>query len=185
MGDGLSERVDTALEVAELVYSGDQVGRAVAEMAGRISSRIADSHPVIMCVMMGGLIPTARLIAHFRFPYELDYLHATRYRGGVHGGDLEWLAHPRKELTGRTVLIVDDILDQGATLTAVAADCRDRGASEVLSAVLVVKRHNRRPEHVVADFAALEVEDRYVFGSGMDFLEHHRGLPGIYALDES
>lgn len=180
--DAELERARQALERAELVYSGLEVDRALADLAEALTAELADSHPLIISVLLGGLIPTARLIQHLRFPYQLDYLHATRYRGDVRGHELQWVAEPRTPLAGRTVLLVDDILDEGETLAQVIRWCQAQGAARVVSAVLLVKRHDRRRADVRADYAALEVDDRYVFGSGMDYREHHRGLPGIYAL---
>jgi len=80
------------------------------------------------------------------------------------------------------VLIVDDILDEGVTLRAVADYCRDAGAREVRVAVLVQKLHDRNQVGVRPDFKGLDVPDRYVFGCGMDYREYFRNLTAIYAL---
>ncbi len=113
---------------------------------------------------------------------EFDYLHATRYRGAIVGSGLAWLHRPSTPLEGRRVLIADDILDEGHTLKAVRNWCEDQGAADVRIAVLCVKNHDRRVEDIDADYIALEVPDRYVYGYGMDYHEQGRNLPGIYAL---
>jgi len=113
-----------------------------------------------------------------------DYLHATRYRGATTGGELTWKHRPATPLRGRRVLLVDDILDEGHTLAAVRDWCLAEGAAEVRIAALAVKRHDRCVEGICADHAGLDVPDRYVFGYGMDFQEHGRNLPAIYALKE-
>ena len=82
------------------------------------------------------------------------------------------------------MLIVDDILDEGHTLADVLAYCRDAGATQVYSAVLVEKQHARRAHTVTADFVGLSVQDRYVFGFGMDYKGHFRNLDGIYAVKD-
>ena len=86
-------------------------------------------------------------------------------------------------MKGRHVLITDDILDEGHTLTAIVDYCRKAGAAEVLSAGLVDKKHDRkaRPGQK-CDFTGLECEDRYIFGSGMDYKGYWRNAPGIYAV---
>jgi hypoxanthine phosphoribosyltransferase len=80
--------------------------------------------------------------------------------------------------------VIDDILDEGLTLQAILDDCRKQGASEVHSAVLVKKLHERNIG-TEADYVGLEVEDRYVFGFGMDYKEYLRNAPGIFAVKGS
>ena len=86
------------------------------------------------------------------------------------------------DLAGRTVLLVDDILDEGHTLKAVREDCLRRGAKRVLIASLCSKKHGRLVEGIASDFNGVELPDRYVFGYGMDYHEQGRNLPAIYAL---
>lgn len=167
---------------SELVHAPDEVQRALDRMAAAVTERLDGSDPVLVAVMTGGMIPAVWLSTRLAFPHQLDYAHATRYVGGTRGGDLRWRARPRLPLAGRRVLVVDDILDEGITLTAIAAYCREQGASQVLTAVLVRKRHDRAARGVGADFIGLEVPDRYVFGCGMDYHEYFRELAGIYAL---
>ena len=74
---------------------------------------------MIICVMIGGLVPLGNLLHRLDFPLEVDYVHATRYRGDITGGDIHWKVRPSTNLAGRTVLVVDDILDGGITLAAI------------------------------------------------------------------
>lgn len=168
---------------AELIYSLQQVEQALDTMAWEIRSRISGSNPIVLCVMKGGLASAGRLILCLDFPLRLDYLHATRYREETSGGELHWIKQPDEALEEQTVLIVDDIFDEGITLAAIADLCHQRGAKAVYSAVLVEKKIQRgtgfRP-----DFIALEVEDRYVFGYGMDYKGYLRNVPGIYAVTD-
>ena len=167
---------------SELLHDAAAVAAAYDRMAAAVTERLADREPVVLGMMLGGLIATAELAQRLAFPLRLDYLHATRYRGGTHGAELHWVARPAQALAGRSVLLVDDILDEGVTLAAVIEACQRQGAREVLSAVLVQKRHDRRLAGVSADFVGLEVPDRYVFGCGMDWHERFRNLPELRAL---
>lgn len=90
---------------------------------------------------------------------------------------------PMIEFRDRPVLIIDDILDEGHTLAAIIDYCREQGAASVQCAVLVDKQHERkaRPD-LKADYVGLEVEDRYIFGYGMDYQGYWRNAPGIYAV---
>jgi hypoxanthine phosphoribosyltransferase len=178
------DHIEDARMRAEVVHDAEAVEAAISEMGQEITRELADSEPVVLAVLLGGLIPTARLLEHLRFPYQLDYLHATRYRGTTEGGKLHWLVEARTSVAGRTVLVIDDILDEGVTLKAIQEHLEAAGAAKVYTAVLAVKDHGRRVAGVSVDFEGLVVPDRYVFGCGMDYMEYHRGLPEILALPQ-
>ena len=136
--------------------------------------------------MKGGMVFCGKLMERFSFPMELDYIHVSRYGTETFGAELQWMVTPGKSIQGRTVLVVDDILDEGQTLLEIIKACEGQGAEEVLSAVLVDKKHNRKYQPgFKADFTALEVEDRFVFGYGMDYKGYFRNVTGIYAIKES
>ncbi|MDD3519110.1 MAG: hypoxanthine-guanine phosphoribosyltransferase [Chromatiales bacterium] len=173
----------SVLAEADCLHDESAVQAALDRMAADITARLGDSNPLVLCVLTGGVVAAGHLLTRLHFPLQLDYLHATRYRGATRGGDeLHWLAHPRVALAGRSVLVVDDILDEGHTLAGILEHCREQGAREVLCAVLVEKLHDRRNPHATAEFIGLTVPDRYVFGYGMDYREYLRNAPGIYAV---
>lgn len=173
-----------AYEQADELCTPEQVNAAYDRMANAITEQLGDSDPIVICVMSGGLIPAGHLLTRLNFPLHVDYLHASRYRGETRGGELHWVTRPSLPLAGRTLLVVDDILDEGLTLKAIVAYLREQGAKAVYSAALVQKLHDRRDPAISADFIGLEVEDRYVFGCGMDYHGYYRNLPGIYAVQE-
>ena len=152
-------------------------------MATAISYELADSNPVILCVVVGGIVALGNLLPRLDFPLEVDYVHATRYNKGLEGSEMQWIAEPRTALAGRNVIVVDDILDGGITLQSVINYCQEKGASSVHSAVLVDKKGVRLPEGLPeADFCGLEVGDLYVFGYGLDYKGYLRNAPGIYSV---
>ncbi|MCM0613520.1 hypoxanthine-guanine phosphoribosyltransferase [Marinobacter sediminum] len=168
---------------ADCLVDEQQVQAAIRNMADDISGRLRDSNPLLFCVMNGGLILTGQLLPQLKFPVQAEYLHATRYRQETTGGILEWKLRPDADMKDRTILIVDDILDEGTTLCAIADYCLAHGAKEVLTAVLVDKKHERKAHpNLKADFTGLEVEDRFLFGYGMDYKGYWRNAPGIYAV---
>jgi hypoxanthine phosphoribosyltransferase len=166
---------------AQRLYSARDVAQALDRMAAELTPRLEHANAVVLAVMHGGAFTALELCKRFRFPHELDYVHVTRYRGETRGGALVWRVRPRRALAGRTVLVVDDILDRGKTLRALDAELKRIGVAEHFRAVLVVKRRpvGKRP-NVTA--AGLGVDDVYVFGSGMDYRGYWRALPGIYAV---
>lgn len=170
------------MDNADCLISQPEVERALDRMADEITRDLGDCLPVFYCVMNGGLITTGHLLTRLGFPLEVDYLHATRYRGGLRGGELFWRVSPEVPMAGRHVVIVDDILDEGATLAAILDYCRQAGAASISTAVLVDKQHDRKAvPGLRADYCSLEVADRYVFGFGMDYQGYWRNAPGIYA----
>ncbi len=179
-----AEHASQVLETAQCLYDEQQVELAISGLAESISQVLQDKDPVILCVMNGGLVLTGKLLTQLNFPLTVDYIHATRYGKQTQGGALQWLVKPHNSLEDQTVLIVDDILDEGDTLAAVKKYCQQQGARQVLSVVLVEKQHNRNTTGTLADFVALQVEDRYVFGYGMDYKGRLRNADGIYAVTE-
>jgi len=179
-----SQQAQDIVESADLIYSQDVIENALDTMAAEINARLAEQNPLVLCIMVGGLMPTAHLVTRFSFPAELDYIHASRYNGEMTGGDIQWLVRPRSCLKDRLILLVDDILDEGYTLKAIVDDCLQAGAREVQTAVLLDKQHGRE-KAIQADFKGLDVVDRYVFGFGMDYKEQLRNMPGIYAVKEN
>lgn len=174
----------SVLEQSDCLHGPDAVEGALDRMAAQISERYRDEVVLYLPVLHGGLIPAGMLAPRLDVQIELDYVHATRYRGETRGSELLWRARPLTPLKGRTVLVVDDILDEGYTLAAILEWCREQGAGEVTSAVLVNKLHDRRVPGLEVDFAGLEVPDRYVFGCGLDYRGRFRNVRGIYAVSE-
>ncbi len=171
-----------ALKTAELFHDHARLIAAIASMGGKIDATLAGEVPLFLTVMNGGLIFAGALSLAISCDLEFDYVHATRYRGGTSGHELNWIKRPNANLHGRTVLIADDILDEGYTLRAIRDFCVEQGAKRVLIAVLCEKRHGRTASGIRADFVGVEVPDRYVFGFGMDYHEQGRNLPAIYAI---
>lgn len=178
------EEAAAVLGRAELIHGAGEIAAAMDRMAGEISAELANSNPVLLCVMNGGLVCTAELALRLDFPLQIDYLHVSRYGNAISGGHIEHRVGPGLDLRGRDVLVVDDILDEGHTLQAVLALCREQGVVRTLSAILVDKQRPRGPDSPRADFTGLPVPDRYVFGYGMDYRGYLRNCKGIYALGE-
>jgi len=163
------------------IVAPETVSAAFDRLAAALQPEVDRGECVLLAVMLGGLIPAARLAVRLGGPFELDYCHVTRYRGDLRGGEPEWLRPPSARMQGRTVVVVDDIFDAGITLDWVVQSCRAAGAARVVSAVLVRKRREG-PVTGAPDFFGVEVPDRYVFGCGMDYRHAWRQLDAIYAL---
>ena len=152
-------------------------------MANEINAFYGDEPIIMIAVMTGAIIPAAWLATRLKMPVQIDFVHATRYRGGLYGAELEYRVPPRLDLEGKRVLVVDDIFDEGDTLAAIKGSCEKRKAESVHMAVLVRKMHDRGMPREFADFVGLDVPDVYVFGCGMDAYEEWRHLDQILALE--
>lgn len=176
-----AERAWAVYQAADCLYPQAQVEQALDRLAEEITARLGAHDPLILCVMAGGVIPAGHLLTRLHFPLQVDYIHATRYNNTTRGGELQWRVRPNCSLQDRTVLVVDDIHDAGITLGAILEACENAGARAAYSAVLINKqRDGKHPR--AADFVGLQIEDRYVFGYGMDYHGYLRNVPGIYAV---
>ncbi|THB71020.1 MAG: hypoxanthine-guanine phosphoribosyltransferase [Gammaproteobacteria bacterium] len=179
------EEIKRVKNNADLIVPEGDIEIALEKMAVEITNVIGDKDPIVLCVMIGGMVPAGKLLTKMDFPFTVDYVHATRYLGNITGADIEWVVKPTSDLKDRVVLIIDDILDEGHTLARITEYCeKDCGAADVKTAVLVDKQHDRRFMDMQADFVGVTVEDRYVFGEGMDYKGYLRNLSGIYALSD-
>ena len=168
---------------ADYLYDEATVEAAISRVAAAINADLAERNPVVFCVMNGGLIFSGKLLTQLNFPLEASYLHASRYRNQTSGGELFWKAKPEVSFIDRDILIIDDILDEGHTLSAIIDFCRHAGARAVHTAVLIDKDHDRKASpYLKADYVGLPCIDRYIFGYGMDYKGYWRNAPGIYAV---
>lgn len=165
------------------LYNESEVEAAIDRMAEKINLLLADMNPVLLTVLNGGIITAGKLLTRLNFPLTIDAINACRYRNEIRGGEIEWILKPGTSLLGKTVLIVDDILDEGLTLEAIYQYCREKGAVSIYSAVLVEKNLDR-PKPVQADFVGLQTQNYYLFGYGMDYKGYLRNARGIFACKE-
>jgi len=177
------EEIKHVQATADLLHSEQEVEAAIDNMAQEINTALADRNPLLLCVINGGIVTVGKLLTRLTIPLTIDSIHASRYQNQTSGGNIKWLVKPETPLKDRTVLIVDDILDEGITLEVIYQYCREQGATDVYSAVLVDKiLDHEKP--ITADFIGLRVENRYLFGYGMDYKGYLRNAPGIFACKE-
>jgi hypoxanthine phosphoribosyltransferase len=168
---------------ATCLFSKTEVDTALDRMATEISYKLSHSNPIFLCVVVGGIVALGNLLPRLDFPLEVDYIHATRYRNTTRGHDIQWKAEPSIDLKGRTIVIVDDILDGGITLSEIVNYCKKKEAGEIHTAILVDKQNARiEGGYAKAGFTGLKVDNHYVFGYGMDYKGYLRNAPGVYVV---
>ncbi|MEM7399645.1 MAG: hypoxanthine phosphoribosyltransferase [Pseudomonadota bacterium] len=167
-----------------ILYSAETIAARVDALARDIAQRDLRA-PLILAVLKGSFIFVADLIralhAHGLKP-EIDFIFLASYGAGTSGGPVEILRDVQSDVSGRDVVIVDDILDSGRTLLFARERLKSQGARTVLSCVLLDKKA-RRTEVVAADFTGFECPDRFVVGYGMDLGNHYRELPYIGTIE--
>ena len=171
------------LENSDLVASADEVQSAIRRLAGEIERALGERYPLVLAVMGGAVVFAGQILPLLRFPLDFDYVHASRYGAATRGAGIQWRVRPPELVSGRSVLVLDDILDHGETMAAIRAGLLELGAQSVHSAVLVEKNLDiKKP--ITADFVGLRIPDRFVFGCGMDAKGFWRNLPEIRAMKE-
>ena len=178
--------LEQAVAQADLLVDRPTIDTAIAGIADAIARDYKGEVPVFISIMNGALPFAGQLALELGArgqDAQFDYMQASRYHGET-GGELVWKHRPVSALFGRRVILVDDILDEGFTLQGVREWCLEQGATDVRIAVLTVKKHDRCLPGVKADYAGIELPDRFVFGFGMDVNESLRSLPAIYAMKQ-
>ncbi|WP_317204750.1 hypoxanthine-guanine phosphoribosyltransferase [Janthinobacterium sp.] len=179
------QRARALLKNAELIFDQDTVQAAVTRMADVLNTRFnqpdCEEFPLVLGVMGGAVVFTGNLLPQLTFPLEFDYIHVSRYGDDDRGGAVVWKVIPRANVEGRTVIVLDDILDEGETLAHVKQRLLDMGAAEVVLAVFADKAIGKA-KPVKADIVGLVIPNRFVVGFGMDAYGYWRNLPGLWAI---
>ena len=174
---------DKALAQAECLYDMNAIEAALDKLAEQLNQHYADLNPLLLCVMKGALVTMGQLLPKLTFPLEIDYIHATRYGDKLEGGEVQWQHQPETALENRHVILIEDIVDRGDTLNVLRHYCMENKVKSVACATLVNKMDVSQSCQP-AEFIALTVPNRYVFGFGLDYQGQARQFPGIYALPE-
>jgi hypoxanthine phosphoribosyltransferase len=171
-------RAKAMLAHAEEIVDEEAAKAAVSRVADALNRRFGDPaeeyFPLVLGVMGGAVVFTGQLLPLLRFPLEFDYIHVSRYDG-------MWKVVPRPNVAGRTIVLLDDILDEGETLAQVKARLLEMGAAQVVIAVFADKAH-KRAKPVQADIVGVNIPNRFVIGFGMDAEGYWRNLPGLWAI---
>jgi hypoxanthine phosphoribosyltransferase len=185
MQDFHHARARALIEHAEPIASPEQVQAAVRNVADQLNQRFRNpdeqAFPLVLGVMGGAVVFTGHVLPQLGFPLEFDYIHVTRYGDADQGGQVVWKVIPRQSVAGKTIIVLDDILDEGETLAHVKQRLLDMGAKEVIIAVFADKDLGRA-KPVQADIVGVTIPNRFVVGFGMDVYGYWRNLPGLWAI---
>lgn len=167
------------MERVRVLIPADAIAERVREIGGDVSRDARGEGLVVVCVLKGAFVFCADLVRHIRLPLSVDFMRCSSYGGATEtSGRVRFDLEPETDLRGRDVLVVEDIIDTGATARAVLDRLARRGPARVRLAALLSKPSRRRTDAPI-DHVGFEVEDRFVVGYGLDHGERFRGLPHI------
>ena len=164
-----------------MLITDEQIARRIAEMTRQIQRDFKGRDMVIVSLLTGTVMFLADLIRHLELPLRLDFMGVSSYGAGTESGELVFTKELRIDVRGRDVLLVDDILDTGKTMTRVVAKLRALKPRRIKTCVLLDKPA-RRVEKIKADYVGFEIPDAFVIGYGLDYAERYRNLPFVGIL---
>ena len=168
-------------EVERILITEAQLARRVKSLAQEVEADFRGRETVVVSLLSGTVMFLADLIRHLNLPLRLDFIGVSSYGAGTESGELVFTKELRIDVRGRDVLLVDDILDTGKTLSRVLPKLKALKPRRIKTCVLLDKAE-RRVEKVQADYVGFEVPDFFVVGYGLDFAERYRNLPFVGVL---
>lgn len=172
--------------VERILLDGETIRERVAELAGRIRNDFAGGELTVVALMDGALFFAADLLRDITLPVRLHTLAVSSYHGGTKStGQVELSMGLPKDLEGRDVLLIDDILDTGLTLGTVKEMLLEQCRPARLRTAVLLSKQRAREREVAVDYVGFEIADEFVVGYGMDYQGRYRNLPCIGVLDPS
>ena len=176
------DTIQALIRKSSVIYSEIEIKTVIQNIADQVNQTIKTDDLYVLCVMNGALIFAGQLLPRLEKNIKYSYIHATRYAASLTGGPIHWLVKPSKDIEGETVLILDDILDEGITLREIVTTCEAMKAKAIYTAVLFDKDIVKEKSYI-PNFIGLKVPNRFVFGYGLDCKGLGRNLPHLYALN--
>ncbi|MBQ2840328.1 MAG: hypoxanthine phosphoribosyltransferase [Oscillospiraceae bacterium] len=169
-------------DIAKILLTREEIGEKVKDLANQIKGAYEGKNPLILCILKGSLIFTADLVRELDFPCTIDFMQVSSYGAGAETtGELRIKKDMDTDIRGRSVIIVEDILDSGITLSNLIPELESRGAESVAVCVLLNKPERRRVE-VKPNFVGFDIENEFAVGYGLDYNEKYRNLPYVGVL---
>jgi hypoxanthine phosphoribosyltransferase len=169
-------------DLERVLFDENTIHRRLDELAAQIASEYRERELTVVAILNGSLILMADLLRRIPLPLKLDCLSAASYHGGTKStGELAFRQVSLPDIAGRHVLILDDILDSGATLATIREKLETLGPLSIRLCVLLRKKRTR-VRAVEPDYVGFEIADEFVVGYGLDYMEHYRNLPCIGVL---
>ena len=169
-------------DILQVLYSEEQIRTRVQEMGEELYDRFADKNPMFVGVLSGCFVFMADLVRASQMKSELEFIAVSSYKNGTKStGVVQITRDLQCDITGRNLIVVEDILDSGNTLSYLKEYLLTRGAASV-SIVTLLDKPSRRQKAIYADIVGFEVPDEFVVGYGLDYAQQYRNVPYIGVL---
>jgi hypoxanthine phosphoribosyltransferase len=168
-------------EVEKILITDKQLAQRIKILARQIEKDFRGREMVVVSLLNGTVLFLADLVRHLNLPLRLDFIGVSSYGSGTESGELVFTKELRLDVRGRDVLLVDDILDTGKTLSRVLPKLKLLKPRRIKTCVLLDKP-SRRVAKIRADYVGFEIPDLFVIGYGLDFAERYRNLPFVGIL---
>ena len=169
-------------DIEEVLFSTEQILSGIIRVADELTRDYGGDDFVVVGVLKGSVVFVADLVRNIPAKLEMAFVGASSYGAGTTSGELKLNFFPMdEEIRGRRILLVDDILDTGRTMSRLNKEMYERGASDVKTCDFLDKP-SRRAVDMEADYACFEVQDLFVVGYGLDYAGRYRNLPYVGAL---
>jgi hypoxanthine phosphoribosyltransferase len=182
MGDD-NENLDERLD--RILFDQTTIRECIAEMGARITDDFAGGSLTIVAVLQGGVLFMADLIREIRLPLRMDSISVASYHGGTSSsGTVTFHQNHLPDVEGRDVLVLDDILDSGRTLSAILGRIKEECQPRTLRTAVLLSKKINRVVPIEADYTGFEIGDEFVVGYGLDYRGEYRNLPVIGVLKD-
>ena len=169
-------------DILKVLYNEEQIRKRVEEMGEELYDRYHDKNPMFVGVLSGCFVFMADLVRASQMKSQLEFIAVSSYKNGTSStGVVQITRDLQCDITGRNLIVVEDILDSGNTLSYLKEYLLTRGAASV-SIVTLLDKPSRRQTEINADYACFTIPDAFVVGYGLDYNEQYRNLPDIGVL---
>jgi hypoxanthine phosphoribosyltransferase len=166
--------------LGEILISSDQLQARIAELGRQVSADYVGKDLLLVCILKGGVLFLTDLMRHVSVPHAIDFMAVSSYGAGSREstGAVRILMDLETDIVGRNVLLVEDIIDSGHTLSYITRVLRARNPASLRICTLLDKAERRKVD-VMLDYVGFAIPDRFVFGYGLDLDDVYRNLPFI------
>ena len=167
------------------LFDEDDIRKAVKKLAGEIARDFNAEEMVFVCILKGSFMFLSDLVREMKSHVVVDFVRAASYGSATTtSGEVSLTMDLETDITGKNVIIVEDIIDSGLTLTVIRDMLAERNPRSLKICALVDKRARRKTE-IEGDYVGFTIEDGFIVGYGIDYAERYRNLPAIFVLEES